>query len=248
MKLIDLSEDKKPSLEKIKKQMIKWCEKNIDNFKNDYDEDDPEMYDLIPESNKIFGYDLFIDTEDTELPYSMMCGEDFIIKGKNLISFKNFPDIDDQRGELPMFSFDDCVKLDFKDFFYPEGELKINFLYFSDSSNINPRRLNTSQQYTQLHFLSCDNPDILNIDNYTALDVIEDLQFENIDYKIQNLTSIFDTNIKKLYIDRGEGNNVYGDMQRVKLNDIIEKYLTLGKSHAMDMAVELTDSGFEDEV
>lgn len=58
----------------------------------------------------------------------------------------------------------------------------------------------------------------------------------------------FDTVVKELLIRRGDVDTVYGDMQRVKLNDIIRKYIKLGKSHAMDMVVELTDTGFEDEV
>lgn len=58
----------------------------------------------------------------------------------------------------------------------------------------------------------------------------------------------FDTVVKELLIRRGDVDTVYGDMQRVKLNDIIRKYIKLGKSHVMDMTVELLDTGFEDEV
>ena len=58
----------------------------------------------------------------------------------------------------------------------------------------------------------------------------------------------FDTVVKELLIRRGDVDTVYGDMQRVKLNDIIRKYIKLGKSHVMDMTVELLDTGFDDEV
>lgn len=239
MKLNNIFEDKKSSLDKIKKQMIKWCEKNVEDFIEYYHD-----HSLEPEFNRIYCDNFSIVTSDIELPYELYCVNEFSIKAPNLISFKNFPNIHTQKGELPKFIFEDCEKLNFKDFFYAAGDLIINF-YECESSNINPQWLNNNQVFNSLYYIDSSNEDIANIANYSILNTIQYLEFKYLRDKLRNVASIFDTQIESIRIINTA---CYYEGQEKILNSLFEKYIHLGKDHVMDMVVELTDAGFEDEV
>lgn len=255
MKLYKLYEDKKHLSEK---EMLKWCKENINNFSryntNTNNEDyviDVKLQAVYSTSSNVY---ISIYTQDVELPFEINVATRFSIAAPNLKSFKNFPSVDFGEDELFPWSFRfipwsfrfiDCGRLDFNDFYYTDKLLDVSFVDVI-TDNTKPQLLNTKQNFGTLTY-NGDNmidSDFFDFTKYVRLNDISQLILMPTT-KLKNVTSIFDTKIKTVHIGVSK---IYKFSAGNKLDKIINEHIKLGAEYAMDMAVELSDAGFEDEI
>lgn len=242
MKLKNLQEQNPNNYDHIIMQMDKWCRYNIIDYLNMYDAEDEDLLQFYPHSNQIFINACEVETIDEELPFGLIAGEFFTIRGSNLTSFKNMPDLDSHYGTLPPMTFKFCDKLDFTQMYHDTSHLNIQF---NNSRNISPRTINKNQIFAELLFEWCTSDSICDISEYVALSTIKMLTIFGVKKRLSHLTDIFDTRIESIGNLRS---SVYSSREESFLIDGLNKYLKLSKDHIMDFTVELIDNGFEEDL
>lgn len=217
-------------------QMIDWCRANIISFyKDDYESDGFVIY----EKHQAIFCDnmIFIKTRNEELPFLFECPEGYYITGEKL------RDINLSRFDLNINNklvFDGSNAVNFDNFKWINN-VNVEF-HFSD---IHPKNIH-NVAFRSLDIRCPENSHVCDFNNYNTSIKIEEFSIAP-DYKFKNLIHILELEILYMYI---LNTMTYNRNQVNSLEIIIYKYnLKLNKKDfSMDMAIDLIDAGFEDEV